>query len=495
MEDPFVPTSSIAALLDLMSSLARGSVEVMPTTLATVALPSGNGGRVSPTSLRTAAITPVNAGLAAPPIALPSTSMMTTELSSLDDLLAAASITAAPSSLSNHPASSITDAVSFIQITIPSEAAAAIFGLPTPPTTSPPTNLPGMDATSVLPAEAAMTTTPPLADGLQSLGEEMVSNMVNALVQLISLLASRTAEPATIPMPTSTASEIEPEVLPSIASTSVILVAIPASPSSSSASSETQDFTNRRRKPAPQLPGFGFLGGLLPGARSKSAGVSTSSVSLDATIPSTPVETTGQTSSPLPGRPVVADPSIAAPAVPQVIPSPAAQIVGMAPIVGNAALYGSPGTMVMGVIASIPIPSDLPTIIQGVKDAAVSNLATSVTNIPLLGQTSQVLAILQLLGVMNLGQFGSVATLTNLPAVQSAALLINEPDLVTLIYILRSKSIIQSTAADGLLDNVVGFVQMVEYLLPLVSNIKTVVAVLISQQLGVAGLDDIINGV
>jgi len=81
--------------------------------------------------------------------------------------------------------------------------------------------------------------------------------------------------------------------------------------------------------------------------------------------------------------------------------------------------------------------------------------------------------------------------LTNLRAIQSAALLINEPDLVTLIYVLKSKTIIQSTAADGLLNNVVGFVSTLEYLLQMVSDIKAVVSVLILQQLGLTSLGDL----
>jgi hypothetical protein len=136
----------------------------------------------------------------------------------------------------------------------------------------------------------------------------------------------------------------------------------------------------------------------------------------------------------------------------------------------------------------------MPAIIQGVKDAAVGNIATSVTSVPLIGQANQILAILQLLGVMNLGQFGSLATLTNLPQVQSAVLLLNEPDLITTVDVLESKNLVYSTAADGLLSNAVSFIQTVEALLPLVSNIKPVVAYLILEGLGLTGLQDVMDG-
>lgn len=128
------------------------------------------------------------------------------------------------------------------------------------------------------------------------------------------------------------------------------------------------------------------------------------------------------------------------------------------------------------------------------KNAAVANITEAVTNVPLIGQAEQVLAILQLLAIMTVGQFGSLATLTNLPAVQSAVTVINQPDLTTVVKALEGKSIVQSTAADGLLSNVIGFVRMVEKLLPLVTNIKAVVSYIILQQLGLTALTDVVDG-
>jgi hypothetical protein len=130
----------------------------------------------------------------------------------------------------------------------------------------------------------------------------------------------------------------------------------------------------------------------------------------------------------------------------------------------------------------------MPTIIQGVKDAAVANIAMVVTNAPLIGQAQQVLAILQLLAIMNLGQFGSLATLTNLPQVQDAVLLLDEPDLITVVDVLQSRHLVYSTAADSLLANPLSFIQLVESLLPLVTNIKASVAYVILDQMGLTGL-------
>lgn len=145
-------------------------------------------------------------------------------------------------------------------------------------------------------------------------------------------------------------------------------------------------------------------------------------------------------------------------------------------------------------VTSIPLPDKLPTLLQGVKDAVVANISEAVTNVPLIGQAEQVLAILQLLAIMNVGQFGSLATLTSLPAVQSAVTVINQPDLATVVNVLESKSIVYSTATDGLLSNIVGFVQMVEKLVPKMSNIKAVVAYIILDQLGLTAARDVLDG-
>lgn len=142
----------------------------------------------------------------------------------------------------------------------------------------------------------------------------------------------------------------------------------------------------------------------------------------------------------------------------------------------------------------MPIPSDFPAIVQGVKTAAVANITSVVTSLPLIGQANQVLVILQLLGKMNLGEFGSFTTLTSIPAVQSALRVISTPDLATVVDVLENGSIVQSTAADGLLGNVVTFVQMVEELMPVVNNIQAVVAYLICDGLGLTSLSSVIDG-
>lgn len=144
-------------------------------------------------------------------------------------------------------------------------------------------------------------------------------------------------------------------------------------------------------------------------------------------------------------------------------------------------------------MTSISIPSNLPALLQGAKDAATAHLATAVTSIPLLGQTEQLLAVLRLLAIMNVGQLGSLATLTNLPAVQSAVTLLDEPDLITVVHVLESQSILYSTATGGLLANVVGFLAVVEELVPLVRDLRAAVAYLVLQQLGLTGARDVVD--
>lgn len=63
-----------------------------------------------------------------------------------------------------------------------------------------------------------------------------------------------------------------------------------------------------------------------------------------------------------------------------------------------------------------------------------------------------------------------------------------------MVEILENGSIVQSTAADGLLGNVVTFVQMVEELVPLVVNIQAVVAYLICDGLGLTSLSSVVDG-
>lgn len=66
-------------------------------------------------------------------------------------------------------------------------------------------------------------------------------------------------------------------------------------------------------------------------------------------------------------------------------------------------------------------------------------------------------------------------------------LLIEEPDLITTINVLDGKGLTTTVGADRLLGNVIQFVQVMEYLQPLVGNIKPVVAYMVLEQLGLTG--------
>lgn len=72
--------------------------------------------------------------------------------------------------------------------------------------------------------------------------------------------------------------------------------------------------------------------------------------------------------------------------------------------------------------------------------------------------------------------------------------MISTPDLAAVVDVLENGSIVQSTAADGLLGHVVTFVQMVEELVPLVENIQAVVAYLICDGLGLTSLSSVVDG-
>ena len=86
---------------------------------------------------------------------------------------------------------------------------------------------------------------------------------------------------------------------------------------------------------------------------------------------------------------------------------------------------------------------------------------------------------------MNMGEFGSLATLTSLPQVQQAVLLINEADLLTIANVLGNGTEVQDVARDGLLlTNLIYFIQTVEQLAPIVGDIRAVVSYIILEQLG-----------
>ena len=113
--------------------------------------------------------------------------------------------------------------------------------------------------------------------------------------------------------------------------------------------------------------------------------------------------------------------------------------------------------------------------------------------VPALDQAKQVLAMLQFLAMMNVGQFGTLATLTSLPQAQTAVQAINAPDLIAVTNALQSPDMVYSAAGDSLLTNIVGFVEVVETLGPQVSNIKAVTSYIILEQLGLTAVQSVVS--
>lgn len=158
----------------------------------------------------------------------------------------------------------------------------------------------------------------------------------------------------------------------------------------------------------------------------------------------------------------------------------------------------------------IPIPDDLPDIINGIKTAALAPLTDILANTPFAAQINAVLAILNTLGGLNPGALGSLTSLTNIPALQSAVLLLNTPDLSTIIYVLTNGSLIQlpskkraaeaaaagsPIALDSLLASPASMVAFINIIQPLVSNLPACVSYVILSQVGATDLQNIIPGI
>lgn len=106
------------------------------------------------------------------------------------------------------------------------------------------------------------------------------------------------------------------------------------------------------------------------------------------------------------------------------------------------------------------------------------------TSPTLLAQTNQYLAILPLLGVMNLGLFGNFATLTTLAQVQQSVSSTNEGDLLPTVNVLDGPSVLYDTTPPALLAKVIGFVATIGTLATQVEDIKAATAYVTLQQLG-----------
>ena len=218
----------------------------------------------------------------------------------------------------------------------------------------------------------------------------------------------------------------------------------------------------------------------------------------------------------------------AAPALPsaKLLPSQYYEAVNNAPVIGSATLPVAAGSAVLSVVSlpfpslpshsapqtqplqqttthrltpsthqatTLPLPPYLPTLLQTAKNAATANLTA--LPLPLLARVDPLLAIVRLLAMLNIGQFGSLETLTSLPAAQAAVAVLNTPDLITVAGVLERREIVYSTAADGLLGDVVGFVRVVEGLVPVVRDLRGAVAYVVLEQLGFVGVGEVVDWV
>lgn len=102
-------------------------------------------------------------------------------------------------------------------------------------------------------------------------------------------------------------------------------------------------------------------------------------------------------------------------------------------------------------------------LVEGIEHAATANISTLVINSLLVDEASRVLAILQLLAVTNVGQFGSLTALTGFDSVQQSVQVISEPALLAVSNALENQDPMQSPAPGVLLWNIIEFVEMVEY--------------------------------
>ena len=250
-------------------------------------------------------------------------------------------------------------------------------------------------------------TTPSVANALEALGEDIVASMASALVQLMSLLAANTAIPTAsvptvvlgqnpllptnAPLATQTAQAIGAQTglggglntviqppqtaLPTVGAASSVPTTIAPAPTqllnsaTSSASSSTQDITDKRRNAKPQIPGLGGLG--LPSSIKTSSLLASSSLAVRSqplvtspsplSSPSTPNLPSLPLTPALSSSPITPNlPSLGAlPALPssQILPAPAASAVGTAPVVSSAALPGAPGSAILSAVRTLYLRS------------------------------------------------------------------------------------------------------------------------------------------
>ncbi|KXT14545.1 hypothetical protein AC579_9104 [Pseudocercospora musae] len=145
------------------------------------------------------------------------------------------------------------------------------------------------------------------------------------------------------------------------------------------------------------------------------------------------------------------------------------------------------GSIIMNLVTSLPIPSNLATIVQSLSTAVTAPLQSSISTAQLT-QVSNLLAILNLASILNVSQLGSLATLSNLGAAQQLVQGLNAQDLITTINILKDPSIVPSSGVGALLANPLNFLQVVKAIVPVTGNPVASIAFVMLQQLGIGGL-------
>ncbi|TKA22735.1 hypothetical protein B0A50_08394 [Salinomyces thailandicus] len=331
---------------------------------------------------------------------------------------------------------------------------------------------------STVATPAVTSTEPPLADVLQDLGETGLSTMLSVLAEVIKALAQNTA---TVTPASPTASlQTSASVVQAVPNAASILQTHIGSTGVASLSAvqppaNTSIALLRKPKFARQLPNP-----LSAIAKPSVLVASLPAVSLPAgMIPAASIPPVG----------TIAASTSAAPTS-----SSAPGLLAGLPIVGSNSTNIGLGNVVAKTIQAFAIPADsiIQPLLQGVQNASNANLAKIASN-PQLSEIAPLLALLNIFGASNL-ELLTLTSLTSIPACQDAIKIMNEPDLIVIFDCLTDGSIIYSTAADGVVFRVVSFVQMLWKLVPLVSSIKASMAYLILSQLGLTGLQKVLDG-
>ncbi|KXT02029.1 hypothetical protein AC578_6569 [Pseudocercospora eumusae] len=295
-----------------------------------------------------------------------------------------------------------------------------------------PSILPAALPTSVLsnlPTDLPVISTLPLPslgslDILTSLSETIIDQLADTLSQIIALIASAASGTSSGSLPS------VPTLPPSLAGG--------ASANADASASISAGTVKREAEAEPQVPNLGPVTGIVNGVTSGSGS------------------------------------------------SPAAGLTNIVSGVTSGGGLGL-GSIVMNLVASLPIPTNLATIVQSLGTALTAPLQSTLSATQL-SQVSNLLAILNLASILNVSQLGSLATLSNLDSIQQLVQGLNAQDLITTINILKDPSVVSSAGVGALLANPLSFLQVVKAIVPVTSNPVASIAFVMLQQLGIAGL-------